>query len=86
MLSQSTTFDYISKWITARSNAMSMTHRMLKLKQLITGWVNYYGIADMKTLAQSLDEWLRRRIRMCYWKQWKKIRTRYRNLVKRGID
>jgi len=74
------------KWITARSNAASMTYRMLKLKQLITGWVNYYGIADMKILAQSLDEWLRRRIRMCYWKQWKKIRTRYKNLVKRGID
>lgn len=74
------------KWITARSNAKSMTYRMLKLKQLITGWVNYYGIADMKTLAQSLDEWLRRRIRMCYWKQWKKVRTRHKNLVKRGID
>ena len=74
------------KWITARSNAKSMTYRMLKLRQLITGWVNYYGIADMKSLAQSLDEWLRRRIRMCYWKQWKKIRTRHKNLVKRGID
>ena len=74
------------KWITARSNAASMTHRMLKLKQLITGWVNYYGIADMKKLAQSLDEWLRRRIRMCYWKQWKKVRTRRKNLVKRGIE
>jgi len=73
------------KWITARSNAKSMTQRMLKLKQLITGWVNYYGIADMKKLAKSLDEWLRRRIRMCYWKQWKKIRTRHKNLVKRGI-
>jgi len=74
------------KWITARSNAKSMTQRMLKLKQLITGWVNYYGIADMKKLAKSLDEWLRRRIRMCYWKQWKKIRTRHKNLVKRGIE
>ena len=74
------------KWITARSNAKSMTQRMLKLKQLITGWVNYYGIADMKKLAKSLDEWLRRRIRMCYWKQWKKVRTRHKNLVKRGID
>jgi len=74
------------KWITARSNAMSMAQRMLKLKRLITGWVNYYGIADMKTLARSLDEWLRRRIRMCYWKQWKKVRTRHKNLVKRGID
>ena len=65
---------------------MSMAQRMLKLKRLITGWVNYYGIADMKTLARSLDEWLRRRIRMCYWKQWKKVRTRHKNLVKRGID
>ena len=65
---------------------MSMTQRMLKLKQLIIGWVNYYGIADMKMLAKSLDEWLRRRIRMCYWKQWKKIRTRHKNLVKRGIE
>lgn len=74
------------KWITARSNAKSMTHRMLKLKQLITGWVNYYGIADMKKLAQSLDEWLRRRIRMCYWKQWKKIKTRHDNLVRLGIE
>lgn len=72
--------------ITARSNAMSMTQRIIKLKQLITGWVNYYGIADMRTFAKSLDEWLRRRIRMCYWKQWKKIRTRHKNLVKRGIE
>ena len=72
--------------ITGRSNAMSMTQRMLKLKQLLTGWVNYFGIADMKGLAESLDEWLRRRIRMCYWKQWKKIKTRLDNLVKLGID
>lgn len=74
------------KEITGRSNAMSMTCRMLKLKQLITGWVNYFGIADMKELVKSLDEWLRRRIRMCYWKQWKKIKTRHDNLVKLGID
>ena len=74
------------KEITGRSNAMSIMLRMLKLKQLITGWVNYFGIADMKELVHSLDEWLRRRIRMCYWKQWKKIKTRHDNLVKLGID
>ena len=73
------------KEITGRSNAMSMGQRMLKLRQAITGWVTYFGIADMGTLAKSLDEWLRRRIRMCYWKQWKKIRTRHDNLVKMGI-
>jgi len=74
------------KEITGRSNAMSMAFRMLKLKQLTTGWINYFGIADMRGLVKSLDEWLRRRIRMCYWKQWKKIKTRLDNLVKLGID
>jgi len=74
------------KEITGRSNAMSMTCRMLKLKQLVTGWINYFGIADMRELVKSLDEWLRRRIRMCYWKQWKKIKTKHDNLLKLGID
>ncbi|MBU4482776.1 MAG: group II intron reverse transcriptase/maturase [Actinobacteria bacterium] len=74
------------KEITGRSNAMSMTRRMLKLKKLVTGWINYFGIADMRELVKSLDEWLRRRIRMCYWKQWKKIKTKHDNLVKLGID
>ena len=74
------------KEITGRSNAMSMPQRKLKLKQAITGWVNYFGIADMRGLGKSLDEWLRRRIRMCFWKQWKKIKTRHDNLVKLGIE
>ncbi|MHB8277312.1 MAG: group II intron maturase-specific domain-containing protein, partial [Candidatus Humimicrobiaceae bacterium] len=74
------------KEITGRSNAMSMARRMLKLKQLVIGWVNYFGIADMRELVKLLDEWLRRRIRMCYWKQWKKIKTKHDNLVKLGID
>lgn len=65
---------------------MSIEQRMLKLKQLITGWVNYYSIADMVELTKLLDKWLRRRIRMCFWKQWKKIKTRYKNLVRLGIN
>lgn len=72
------------KEITGRSNAMSMGYRKIKLRQAITGWVNYYGIAEMRGLAASLDEWLRRRVRMCYWKQWKKIKTRHDNLVRLG--
>ena len=73
------------KEITGRSNAMSMRQRMLKLKQAITGWVNYFSLADMGKHAKSLDEWLRRRIRMCFWKQWKKVKTRYDNLIRLGI-
>lgn len=72
--------------ITSRSNAMSMETRYAKLKQIIRGWVNYFKIANMGKIAQKLDEWIRRRIRMCYWKQWKKIKTKHENLVRLGIE
>lgn len=72
--------------ITSRSNAMSMTIRYTKLNQAIVGWVNYFKIANMKNIVQELDQWIRRRIRMCYWKQWKKIKTKHDNLVKLGIE
>jgi len=74
------------KEITARSNGQSMERRKEALNYLISGWVNYFRIADMKSTAIELDQWIRRRIRMCYWKQWKKIGTRYDNLVKLGIN
>lgn len=72
--------------LTSRSNAMSMEERIDRLNQLSRGWGNYFGIADSKNLRQKLDEWTRRRLRMCIWKQWKKIKTRHENLVKLGID
>jgi RNA-directed DNA polymerase len=55
------------------------------LKQYITGWVNYFKLADMKTLMIETDEWYRRRLRMVFWKQWKRVRTRQTNLTKLGI-
>ena len=64
---------------------MSMENRYLKLKQLNTGWANYFKIANMKSVAQELDAWIRRRIRMCYLKQWKKNRTKYENFKRLGI-
>jgi RNA-directed DNA polymerase len=72
------------KEVTARSNGRSMEDRQKRLNWLITGWVNYFRIADMKSLARELDGWIRRRIRMCYWKQWKKVGARYDNLIKLG--
>ena len=74
------------KEITGRSNAMSMELRTIKLRQVIVGWVNYFKLADMKSTLKTLDEWLRRRIRLCYWKQWKKIKTKHDNLKRLGID
>ena len=72
--------------ITSRSKAISMESRYIKLKQVIVGWVNYFKIANMGKIAQMLDKWIRRRIRMCYWKQWKKVKTKRDNLVKLGIE
>jgi group II intron reverse transcriptase/maturase len=71
--------------ITSRSNAWDMEYRMKRLRQVITGWLNYFGIAEMSRAAKELDEWTRRRIRMCFWKQWKKIKTKRDNLMKLGI-
>jgi len=72
--------------ITSRSKALTMKERITRLNQLIVGWANYFKIADFKKIAQKLDEWIRRRIRMCYWKQWKKSKTKYENLIRLGIE
>ena len=74
------------KSITNRNRGISMDLRLLKLNDFIKGWINYFGIANAKRKLLELDKWIRRRLRACIWKQWKKIRTRYRNLVKLGID
>ncbi|MDP2864777.1 MAG: group II intron maturase-specific domain-containing protein, partial [Elusimicrobiota bacterium] len=72
--------------ILSRSNGRGMDWRRERLTRLITGWVNYFRIADMQGAARELDGWIRRRIRMCYWKQWKRIRARRENLIRLGLD
>jgi group II intron reverse transcriptase/maturase len=74
------------KQITSRSNGWSMDARINRLNQVIRGWVNYFSLADMHTHCLRLDEWLRRRIRMCYWKQWKKVKTKHTMLTRLGIS
>ncbi len=73
------------KKLTGRSIGISMETRVEKLNHTIRGWVNYYILADMSIHCQKTDGWLRRRLRMCYWKQWKRIRARNENLVRLGI-
>jgi len=73
------------KELTARSNGIGNDSRIKKLRSYIMGWTNYFKIADMKKLLLGTDEWMRRRIRMVYWKQWKKIRTRFKMLQTLGI-
>lgn len=72
--------------ILVRSRSISLDERLLKLKQLIYGWVNYFRIADMKALlSKEIDPNIRRKLRVIIWKQWKKIRKRYTCLRKLGI-
>lgn len=71
--------------VTARSNGMSIEGRKLKLNQIIRGWVQYFKLADMKGIMATIDQWLRRRIRMVTWKRWKKVKTKFENLQKLGV-
>ena len=59
--------------------------RSIKYCQLVRGWINYFYIADMKSLMKELDEWVRRHVRADYWRQWKRVRTRYRRLGQLGV-
>lgn len=74
------------KELTSRSNGWGNDKRRGKLKSYIIGWINYFKIADIKTLLKKADECFRRRLRMIYWKQWKKIKTKFRYLKYLGIE
>ena len=69
--------------LTNKNNGMSNEKREEKYQQFVRGWVNYFKLADMKNLLTKTDEWSRRRIRAVYWRQWKKVKTKYKML--RGI-
>lgn len=73
------------KAITSRSNGMGYAKRKQALREYLRGWTEYYNLADMGNKVKEIDQWLRRRIRMCIWKAWKRPRTRVKNLIKCGI-
>ena len=72
--------------LTDRNNGMSNKKREEKYQQYVRGWVNYFKLADMKNLLKETDEWARRRIRAVYWKQWKKVKTKWRMLKALGLE
>jgi len=77
-------FKWRIKRLSGRSWFVSMEYRMKKLAQYLRGWLNYFGISEYYRPIPEIDHWLRRRIRMCYWKRWRYVRTRIRNLLKMG--
>lgn len=74
------------KELTSRSNGWGNARRKEALNKYIRGWVNYFKMADMKSLLVKIDTWYRRRLRMCIWKQWKRIRTKGKMLMKLGLN
>jgi len=73
------------KELTRRSRGRSIKQIFLELKRYTVGWIGYYAIAEMKTKVKELNQWIRRRIRMYIWKQWKKSSARFRNLKQLGL-
>ena len=78
------TFKHRVRRLTGRSWGVSMGYRLHKLAEYVRGWMNYYGISDYYRPIPEIDKWLRRRIRMCYWKQWRRTRTKVRHLLALG--
>lgn len=77
-------FKHRVRELTGRSWGVSMGYRLDTLEKYLRGWMNYFGISDYYRPVPELDHWLRRRLRMCYWKQWRWTRTRVRNLLALG--
>ncbi|MBW2187454.1 MAG: group II intron reverse transcriptase/maturase [Deltaproteobacteria bacterium] len=71
--------------LTNRNWGVSMHYQLYKLSLFLRGWINYFGIANAYQNCVELDHWIRRRVRMCYWRQWRKPRTKVANLLKRGV-
>ena len=74
------------KELTSRRNVNDYEAWKTAIKRFVVGWVNYFKLADMGNYLKETDEWMRRRIRMVFWKKWKRVRTRWRNLLKLGIS
>ncbi len=71
--------------ITSRSKPFPMELRIQKLNRYLIGWCGYFALADTKSIFEQLDGWIKRRLRMCLWKNWKKPSTKVRNLVQLGV-
>jgi RNA-directed DNA polymerase len=72
--------------LTGRTWGVSMEHRLRSLSRYVQGWFGYFRISRTWGEVLELDKWVRRRVRQCYWKQWKRARQRRRMLLKLGAD
>lgn len=78
-------FKYRVRELTNRTWGVSMETKIRKLSVYLRGWINYYGIGNQYQRCVDLDHWVRRRVRMCFWKQWGRPRTKIRNLIRLDV-
>jgi len=81
-----TRFKQRIKEITRRNRGHTVQDVIGELRRYAVGWMNYFGISKTYREVLELDDWIRRRVRLYHWKQWKRPGTRRRNLIKLGID
>jgi RNA-directed DNA polymerase len=74
------------KELTGRNWGVAMDYRIRKLSEYLRGWMAYFALSEYYKPVPTLDEWIRRRLRMCYWKQWKRCRKRVGELLKLGVN
>jgi RNA-directed DNA polymerase len=74
------------KELTGRSWGVSMASRLHTLSEYLRGWMAYFALSEAYSPVPELDEWIRRRVRMCYWKQWRRCRKRVGELLKLGVS
>jgi RNA-directed DNA polymerase len=78
-------FKHRIRELTGRSRGISMDRRLAELRRYLQGWAGYFAVATQLKLFDNFDQWIRRRLRMCFWKRWRHVRTRIRNLLALGV-
>jgi RNA-directed DNA polymerase len=79
-------FKQRSKEILTRNRGISMRQRFSELRLYLRGWIDYFVLEQRKSLTLTLDKWLRRRVRACYWSNWRLPRTRLKKLKALGVS
>jgi group II intron reverse transcriptase/maturase len=71
--------------LTRRSRSQGISTRIQTLNEYLRGWIGYFALAETPSVIEELEEWMRRRLRACLWRQWRTVRTRYRHLRMLGV-
>lgn len=71
--------------LTRRSRGPGAAKRVQVLNEYLRGWIGYFALAETPSVIDDLEEWVRRRLRLCLWRQWRRVRTRYRQLRGLGV-